>query len=103
MRLVISYGMTLMKIAEMVNVPLTSDLTCSTTSPAEGVSLQPVTSTGVPGGALWICFSCSLNIARTLHTHLPATRIAPRWRLPLWIITVAIGLEKGETLNDIKI
>lgn len=71
----------------------TSDSTSRMSSPAEGRSLQPIIPTGMLGQASLIVFPFSSNIKRTFAQLLPATRIEPFLKVPLWIKAVVTGLK----------
>lgn len=71
---------------------LTSDSTSRISSPADGSSFQPTTSTAAPGPASITVQLFSSNRKRTLAQHLPATRTQPRLSVPRWTMAVVTGL-----------
>lgn len=72
---------------------LTSDSTSRMSSPAEGRSFQPTTSTAVLGPASVTARPFSSNRKRTLAQLFPATSTAPLFSAPRWTMVVVTGLE----------
>ena len=71
---------------------LTSDSTSRMTSPAEGSSFHPTTSTAQLGPASCNARPFSSNRRRTLAQLFPATRTQPRFSVPRWMMVVVTGL-----------
>lgn len=72
---------------------LTSDSTSRMSSPAEGRSFQPTTSTAVLGPASASVRPFSSKMKRTLAQLFPATSTAPLFSAPRWTMAVVTGLE----------
>lgn len=79
---------------------LTSDSTSRMSSPAEGRSFQPTTSTAVLGPASVNVRPFSSNRKRTLAQLLPATSTAPLFSAPRWTRAVVTGLQR-KSANEI--
>ena len=60
-------------------------------APLSGAPDQPMTRTGMEGGASLMLAPLSSNIARTLHQWAPQTRASPIFSVPRWTRRVASG------------
>lgn len=78
-------------------ITLTSDSTSRRSSPAEGRSFQPTTSTAALGLASLTGRPFSSNKKRTLPQVFPATSTVPCFKVPCWTIAVVTGLRKDQT------
>ena len=75
------------RLAAIVRASFSSNTASS--SPADGTSFKPRTSTGTDGPAFLTFSPRSLIIARTLPKQVPATMESPMWRVPFCTRTVA--------------